>query len=121
MKKEFFKPDDIIEALEKGSGYVSVAADYLGCAIQTVYNYRDRYPEVAEAWKQIHERRHDVVESSLHKQIKAGNTAATIFYLKTRARHRGYVERHEITGGDGGDLKVILTWSEGEANSEGSV
>jgi len=37
----------------------------------------------------------------LHKQIGEGNTSATIFYLKTKGKNRGYVERQEITGADG--------------------
>ena len=38
----------------------------------------------------------DFAESQLHKQIMDGNTTATIFYLKTKGKNRGYVERSEI-------------------------
>ena len=38
----------------------------------------------------------DFAESQLHKQIKEGNTTATIFLLKTLGKKRGYVERQEI-------------------------
>jgi hypothetical protein len=37
----------------------------------------------------------DFAESQLHKQIKEGSTAATIFFLKTKGKQRGYVERIE--------------------------
>ena len=43
----------------------------------------------------------DYAESQLHKQIGEGSTAATIFYLKTKGKKRGYIERQEITGADG--------------------
>ena len=43
----------------------------------------------------------DFAESQLHKQIGDGSTAATIFYLKTKGKKRGYIERQEITGADG--------------------
>ena len=32
----------------------------------------------------------------LHKQIKKGNTTGTIFYLKTKGKKRGYIERTEV-------------------------
>jgi hypothetical protein len=34
----------------------------------------------------------DFAESQLHKQIKDGNSTATIFFLKTKGKKRGYVE-----------------------------
>jgi hypothetical protein len=43
----------------------------------------------------------DFAESQLHKQISENSTAATIFYLKTKGKKRGYIERQEITGADG--------------------
>ena len=43
----------------------------------------------------------DFAESQLHKQIAKQSTAATIFYLKTKGKKRGYIERQEITGADG--------------------
>ena len=42
---------------------------------------------------------------SLYEQAKTGNTAAMIFWLKTRAGWKE-TERHEIAGADGGDLVV---------------
>ena len=38
----------------------------------------------------------DFAESQLHKQIRDGNSTATIFFLKTKGKKRGYVERQEI-------------------------
>jgi hypothetical protein len=38
----------------------------------------------------------DFAESQLHKQIKEGNSTATIFFLKTKGKKRGYIERQEV-------------------------
>ena len=105
-KKNSYKATQVIAALEEGQGYVSKAASLLGCTPKTVYNYRDRYPTIAEAWLGIRERRTDFVENKLQEQIDKGNVTAIIFYLKTQAKERGYVERQEITGKDGDTLKV---------------
>ena len=38
----------------------------------------------------------DFAESQLHQQILDGNSTATIFFLKTKGKKRGYVERTEV-------------------------
>jgi len=48
----------------------------------------------------------DFAESKLHKLIDQGNPAATIFYLKTKGKERGYVERQEIAVAE----KKPLSW-----------
>lgn len=52
----------------------------------------------------INERNLDYAESALLKLIKEGNATALIFFLKTKGKHRGYIERSELTGKDGTDL-----------------
>ena len=44
----------------------------------------------------------------MHKQIGANSTAATIFYLKTKGKKRGFIERQEITGADGAPTNFII-------------
>lgn len=46
----------------------------------------------------------------LHKQIKEGNTTATIFYLKTKGKKRGYIERQEIQM-DGSIESKVIEWT----------
>jgi hypothetical protein len=111
-KKNGWTAQQVIDALEAADGYVSKAASLLGCSARTVYNYRDRFITVAEAWQNIRERRHDFVENALHKRIKEGSDTAIIFYLKTQAKDRGYIERSELTGADGKPL--IFKWPESD-------
>ena len=57
------------------------------------YNEDKKYKEACDDLKDV---TLDFAESQLHKQIKEGNTTATIFLLKTLGKKRGYVERQEI-------------------------
>ena len=97
----------IIDALTESNGYVGKAASLLGCTTQTIYNYRDEYITVRNAWDDIRQRRHDDVETALHNRIDKGDTTAIIFYLKTQAKDRGYVERQEIE--NSGNVEVVIT------------
>ena len=47
-----------------------------------------------------------MAESEALKQIKQGNTAIIIFTLKTLGKSRGYVERTEVSGPNGGPIVV---------------
>ena len=86
----------MIEALEKSLGIVTAACKSVGIARQTHYewykedeSYRSRVDSVSDMTL-------DFAESQLHKQIKEGNSTATIFFLKTKGKKRGYIERQEV-------------------------
>src|SRR5215831_13929586 len=87
---------EVAEALRAARGLVVVAARRLGCNRNTVLNYVDRYPSVAEALSEARELQLDVTEARLFQAIDQGELAAITFYLRTVGRHRGYSERHEV-------------------------
>jgi hypothetical protein len=86
----------LLAALEDSLGIVTTACLAVGCNRETYYSYRNSDPEFKEKTEAIGDVALDFVESSLFKQIKAGDGAPTIFYLKTKGRNRGYIERQEI-------------------------
>lgn len=43
----------------------------------------------------------DVAENALYDAIIDGNIVATIFFLKTQGKSRGYIERAELSGPNG--------------------
>ena len=90
--------EQVIEALKKYNGLAAMAADALGITAQTIYNYRDRYVSVADTLHHLKEKRKDIVEGKLWGRINSDDTTAIIFYLKTQAKDRGYVERYEHGG-----------------------
>ena len=98
----------MIEALEKSLGIVTTACKAVGISRETHYRWM-REDEVYKASVEaIADIALDFAESSLHKQIQSGEVSSTIFYLKTKGKHRGYVERQEITGADGSPFQIII-------------
>jgi hypothetical protein len=96
----------IKEALMMCKGNISDVARSLECDRKTVYNYINRHPDVKKAHLDAKDAAIDYVEGKLFTQIGKGNVTAMIFYLKTQAKERGYVERQEITGKDSGPLII---------------
>jgi len=99
---------DAIKAIAGSRGFVSVIAKRLGVTRQTVYNLRDRHPTVAEALQDERETNKDWAESKLFSRMDKDDTTAIIFYLKTQAKDRGYIERQELIGKDGKPLLVAV-------------
>ena len=99
-----------IDAIIEAQGYASKAADILGISRTSFYTYLNKYPTAQQALADTREKRHEYVESKLMLQIKNDNLTAIIFYLKTQAKHLGYVERQEFTGADGDKLKVEVEY-----------
>lgn len=91
-----YSDEQMIDALHKTKGMVYLAADVVGCDADTIYNRSKVSPAVAQAMVTESEHAVDVAEIQLLKQINEGNIAALIFFLKTKGKGRGYVERHEI-------------------------
>ena len=86
-----------IDALEKSLGIMSSASKAVGINRVTAYKWMQKDKEFAERVASIVETTIDFVESKLFEQIAEGNTTAIIFYLKTKAKHRGYVEQVDHT------------------------
>ena len=81
---------DKINLVEKLAAVLTKAqlSDYLGISENTFRAVEDRQPEVSEAYKKGRGKAIASVGMNLVQQSKKGNTAATIFYLKTQAGWR---------------------------------
>ena len=86
----------MLDALEKSLGVVTAACKAVGIGRTTHYLWMQEDAEYKKAVEDLNDVAIDFAESQLHKQIKDGNSTATIFYLKTKGKKRGYVERQEI-------------------------
>lgn len=85
----------MIEAMEKSLGIVTTACKTVGINRSTHYDWMEKDPKYKKAIESIQEVVLDFAESQLHKQVKDGNATSTIFFLKTKGKRRGYVERTE--------------------------
>lgn len=101
----------LLTALEKSFGVVTDACRNAKLSRETFYKYYNDDPIFKAAVDEMQEVALDFAETQLYKQIKDGIPTSTIFYLKTRGRKRGYIERTEHTGADGQPLvpgKIVI-------------
>jgi len=90
------KKKAMIEALIKSLGIVTLACKDVDIARQTHYRWMQEDEIYKQDVEDITDIAIDFAESKLHKQIDKGDTTATIFYLKTKGKKRGYIERQEL-------------------------
>lgn len=94
----------VLQSLEKSLGIVTTACKNAGVDRATFYSWLKKDAKFAAQVKDIEEIAIDFVESKLFKRIEEGSDAATIFFMKCKAKKRGYIERNEFTGADGAPL-----------------
>jgi hypothetical protein len=114
VAKEKFKLAHVEAALRSTGGIVTAAAKklrtaYGSCTPASVRNYIQRHPSLQRAVEEVIEENLDLAEHKLLAGINADNMTASIFYLKTKGRRRGYVERGELTGPNGAPLPTHTT------------
>jgi hypothetical protein len=95
-KSRHIKKEAILQALENSLGVVTIACKQANIPRSTYYKWLKEDIEFAKQVKEIENIALDFAESQLHNQIKDGSTPATIFYLKTKGKKRGYVEKSEL-------------------------
>jgi len=85
----------LLEALEVSLGVVTEACKNAEVSRKTFYQYCNEDVDFKSAVDEIQDVALDFAEGALHKQIKNGVPSSTMFYLKTKGKKRGYIERTE--------------------------
>lgn len=112
-KSKQLKKKALILALEQTLGVVTHACQKTGVNRKTFYDWLQQDPEFRQQVEDINNVVLDFAESKLYSQIKENNTTATIFFLKTKGKHRGYVEKQEIEhSGEIREIKVTVNKNE---------
>ena len=100
--------EQFIQAIKNQHGLLTLACKEVGMDYHTYrkwYKQDDEFQQqVNEALEQSHEKTTDLAEGKLYTAINKGDMTGIIFYLKTKGKKRGYVERQEITGKNGDSL-----------------
>lgn len=82
-----------LDTLRATLGNVTQACEEVGIDRATFYKWKQRDKAFAAKVEEANEVSLDFAEHQLKRKIKEGDTTAIIFYLKTRGKERGYVEK----------------------------
>ena len=107
-KKKACTREMVLVAIIGTGGIKSKIAKKLAVTRETVNNYIKGDDVIAKAYDDECEAVGDICESKLVAKIRKGNMQAITFYAKTKLKNRGYVERTETTGKDGGPLGLVV-------------
>lgn len=95
-----------LDAIRNSGGIMSTIAEKLGVTWHTAKSYVDKWPETIQAFEDERNRIVDMAESVLVKSIRNGDTQDAKWLLSRLGKDRGYVERQETTGKDGGPIQT---------------
>jgi hypothetical protein len=104
----------IKEALWNSGGFITHAAQQLHMAYSSISERIRKTPELQKELEVVRESHLDLAESKLIEAVNKGRPWAICFYLKCKGKHRGYIERQEVTGVEGGPLEIhyVNDWRE---------
>ena len=90
------KKRNFLDAMVRTLGVVSKAATMCRTSKFCHYDWMKKDPAYKEAVESINNTCIDFAETKLFEKIDAGDTYSIIFYLKTKGKQRGYVEKDDI-------------------------
>jgi hypothetical protein len=97
---------EVREAFFKASGIVALVSSVLEVDRKTVYRYMERWPDLKEIRKDADEKTTDHAEANIMEAVIAKDKSMSQWWLKHKARHRGYGDSIEIAGPGGGPIQT---------------
>jgi hypothetical protein len=120
---------EVLQAIKGSGGIKMTIARRLGITRPTLDKYIGQWKSAAVALQEEEENGLDVAESVIKGNIQAAaklqqqtNYAIIVdsgdakWYLSRKGRHRGYVERQEVTGAAGDSLQVVIRYADNRDN-----
>jgi len=110
QKRTAVAKKNMIEAMEKSFGIVTTACKAAGIGRTVHYKWLQEDPEYKRAIDELdcENTALDFAETQLFKNINGRDKTCLIFFLKTKGKKRGYIERVEHTGADGNPMQLQI-------------
>lgn len=87
--------EKIIQIYEKKGCNITATCTALGISRKTFYEWKEKKKKLAEGLEAAEEAIIDFAESKLVEHIDNDDVQALIFFLRTKGKKRGYVEKTE--------------------------
>lgn len=102
------------DAIRRAAGNVTAAARGLGVGRTALHARIAKSPDLQRVLQEERESLVDMAESALRAEVLDRNMTAVIWTLKAspEAKRRGWGERQEVTGKDGGPVAIHMTWGD---------
>ena len=88
--------ETFLQALKLNLGNISQSCKASNIGRQTYYNWVDDDEEFKHSCKDVEESLLDLAENRLLEKIDKYDITAIIFFLKTKGKKRGYIEKQEV-------------------------
>ena len=87
--------EDILKMYDKKGCNITATCSAFGISRKTFYEWKAKKKKLAEGLEEIDESILDWAESKLKEHINNDDLQALIFFLRTKGKKRGYVEKTE--------------------------
>lgn len=108
--KPQFSVKDVADALIANAGIKTAAAKRVGCSVDTIDRYIERYPTVREAYEQARVGIVDMAESILIGKLNAREWDAAKFVLTTIGKDRGWGQSVDVS--QTGDITIRVQYGD---------
>lgn len=105
------KKEQFLISLERNMNNISKTCKKLKMSRTQFYEWCKTDSDFSEAVKWVEEGLKDMAEEANYRNIKEGNVPSIIYYLKTKCKDRGYIEKtiNETTiKGSGINIDIVL-------------
>lgn len=111
-----------LKALKRSGGIKQEIAQRLGVTRKAVYDFLNKYPDMAEALQDEKDTLLDVTENLIIESIvNKKNVRDAKWWLERQGKGRGFSTRQEITGKEGEPTTIIISSKVRRPQKDGSI